>query len=381
MAESVDISSNYAITLFAPDKLATLMKDDPLIGLCPPSGTDFNTVQWEQPENGYGLLSLRGLNGDPAVTSVPGFRRLSMTPGYYGEQVVITEYEMDREREYGTPNEPMDMSKRIGYIQEQVLKRAFDRMRYIISALFRTGRFFVTAVGTQSGTVNNGSLVHADTLDGYASNNVFTPAVNWQTQPTIATPINDLQSWRNTLQLSTDAWFDNRSTLLMNSPSLTSLLNTTQIQSQMRIGPNNNTVAGLKMLNELLEAYNLPKIEVYDENYYETKADAAARTNAQYFMPSYTAIWKAVRKDGVIPAQFQFTRNAALNPPAGVAQNAPGYQWTPNSNALPMANEIRQNLYTIIRYNLMPPKYLIDIGFNGGPAVPYATAFAGINWQ
>ncbi len=371
MAQIVDISSNYELVLFGPDKMAAVAADDALVNLAPPVASEFNIVQWEQPENGYGLLSLRGVDGAPPVTGVPGYRRLSMAPGYYGEKVLISEYEMNTSRDPGSPNDPMDMKKRIGYIQEQILKRAFDRMRYINSMLFRTGKFLVSDA--------TGSITHADTLTGYAASNVFAPAVGWHTNPSTATPIDDMLGWKATLQLSTDAWFDKRATMLMNTPSFNDLQSTNQIRNQIRLD-NNATVAGLSKVNELLKTYDLPQIEVYDENYYPTKADASNRTNATYFMPSQSAIWKGVRKDGAMPAQFQLTRSAIKNPPAGIAQNAPGANWSPPQGRLPMADEFAKALYTIINFQFVPPQYEIDVGFNGGPAVPFATCFAGVSW-
>lgn len=371
MPDTIDIGQNYALSLFGPDKLARIAKDDWLIGLAPPQGTDFNTVRWEMPENGYGLLSLRGPNGQPAVTGVAGFRTMTMSPGYYGEKVLITEKEMNESREFGTPNEPMDIEKRIGYIQESILKRAFDRMRVILSQLFRTGAFLVSD--------DKGAISHADTLDGYASRNVFTPAISWGTSPSTAKPIDDLQGWQAQLQLGTDSVFDENSEIAASTPTINDILQTAQIRNQIKLDYGNVAV-GLPKLNEILKNAGLPAIVRYDEDYYLTKSDAVARTNAQRFLPAGSLIWKGKRKDGVPAANFQLTRSATKNPPAGVAQNSNGYEWTPPGGELSMAEEFRKALYTIIQFKLVPAEYQIDIGFNGGPAVVYPSAYAGISY-
>jgi hypothetical protein len=369
--DSYDISGNFTIQLYGPDKLAQLAKDDALIALCPPAGTDFNQVVWEQPENGYGLLSLRGPNGYPAVTGVPGYRRMTMSPGYYGEKALITEKEMNESREYGTAADPMDVEKRIGYIQEQILKRAVDRMRLIISELFRTGRFVVADPA--------GRTTHADTLDGYASRNVFSPAIQWAANASTAKPIDDLQAWQAALQLGTDSVFDEDSVLLASTPTINDILATNQIRSILKLDYG-ATAVGVKKLNDILVAAGLPRIQRYDEDYFLTEADAKARANAQRFIPAKSLIWKGHRRDGAPPAQFQLTRSATKNPPAGVAQNAPGYKFAPPAGRLPMAAEFEKALYTVIQYQLVPAEYQIDVGFNGGPAVPYATCFAGISY-
>lgn len=371
MPDTYDLSGNFTIQLYGPDKLAQLAKDDALLALCPPAATDAGQVIWEQPENGFGLLSLRGPNGYPAVTGVPGYRRMTMSPGYYGEKTVITEKEMNESREYGTAADPMDVEKRIGYIQEQILKRAFDRMRVIVSALFRTGSFLVVDPA--------GKTSHADTLDGYAARNVFTPAIQWFTNASTAKPIDDLQTWQAALQLGTDSVFDEDSELLCATPTINDILATNQIRSIIKLDYG-ATAVGLKKLNDILVSAGLPKIRRYDDDYYLTEADAKARTNAQRFIPAKSLIWKGYRRDGAPPAQFQLTRSAAKNPPAGVAQNAPGYKWSPPAGRLAMAAEFEKALYTIINYQLVPPEYQIDVGLNGGPAVPFATCFAGISY-
>lgn len=370
MADTYDFSQNFDITLYGPDKLARVMRDDWLVGLAPPSATEYNRVEWEMQENGYGLLSLRGPNGQPKVTNVAGYRRMGMDPGYYGEKVIITEKEMNESREYGTANDPMNIEKRIGYIQESILKRAFDQMRVINSSWARTGAFLITN--------DDGSITHSDTLEGYSSRNVFTPAISWGTSPSTAKPLDDLQLWQSQLQLGTDSVFDENSEIAAATPTINYILQTAQIRSQIKLDYG-NTAVGLPKLNDILNAAGLPKIVRYDEDYYSTKALATARTGATRFIPTGSLIWKGKRKDGALAAQFQLTRSATKNPPAGIAQNASGSEWS-LPGGMPMAEEFRKALYTIIQYRLVPAQYEVDIGFNGGPAVIYPSAFAGISF-
>ncbi len=237
--------------------------------------------------------------------------------------------------------------------------------------LLRTGQFV---------NVNaSGSVTHADTLDGYAARNVFSPSIGWAANPATATPIDDLQGWRNALQLGTDSRFDENSKLLCSSPTVTDILATAQIRSQIKV-EYGNTVAGLKKLNGLLNSYNLPNIEVYDKDYYTTKALAAARTGATRHIPAKTLVWKGYREDVNIYGEFQLMRSAIKNPPGGIAQNAPGYDLKRRPGTGGMAGAIAEGMYTIIQYTLIPAQYSIDIGFNGGPAVKYPSAFAGISY-
>lgn len=366
MPDTFTLGQNYDVTGIAPDMLATVMEDDWLMNLAPPKFSDTSLVVWEMPENGYGLLSLKGEGAHPDVTDVPGYRRMTMAPGYYGETVLIKEDEMNNAREIGSTHEPMDIEKRVGYIQEQIVKRSFDRMRTLVSALARTGQFLVTRT--------DGAVTHTDTLEGYSSRNVFTPGVSWSLSGT-ATPIDDLQTWRNQLQLGTDSRFDENSELGMSSPTLTDLLATAQVRSQIKIDYG-NSVASLKKLNELLAGYNLPKIVLYDDSYYATKAAAVARTGAVRFIPAKSFIWKGYRKDSSPVAEFQLTRNSVKDAMAGDAQLAPGYEWAPKGRTA-VGGEIAKGMYTLLQRQLIPAQYRVDIGFNGGIAVKYPSAWAG----
>ncbi len=72
MPETIDLSQNYEIGLIGPDKMTTLIEDDALLACAPPTYSDTGLVVWEQPENGYGLLSMRGQGGVPDTTKDPG---------------------------------------------------------------------------------------------------------------------------------------------------------------------------------------------------------------------------------------------------------------------------------------------------------------------
>ena len=72
------LAQNYDIDLILPDLMFDEMDlgsgKDPILDLLPLVYEDFDMVKWNQYENGFGLLSHRGLGGTPDVVPVPGFR-------------------------------------------------------------------------------------------------------------------------------------------------------------------------------------------------------------------------------------------------------------------------------------------------------------------
>lgn len=363
MADVFNLSQNYEIDLIVAEYMADVMDGDPLLELLPLAYQDTDQVVWEQPENGYGLLSLRGLNGEPDVAPVTGFRRYAMAPGYYGERVVIDETEMTRARQPGTPNEAVDHEWLIGWRMQQETVKAFNQVRNIIANLLLYGKFLNRKA--------NGAITHADSIAGY---NSLSPAAGWAASPSTATPVDDLLGWKNTLQTGTSSRFGKESRLLMQTATLNDLFATTQLRTLFKI-EYGNTPLGLDGVNTILAGFELPQIVVYDEGYFPTAADAANRTNFQRFLPPKAVIWAGARPRGQTLGQFYFTRNLVNRPPVGTAPDAP--ERAADTDRLPWA----EGLYTLLEYHRMPPKYVIDIGFNGGPAIRYPSAVAGITYS
>jgi hypothetical protein len=363
VSDVFNLSQNYEIDLIVAEYMYDAMDGDALIELLPLAYQDADQVVWEQPENGYGLLSLRGLNGEPDVAPVTGFRRYAMSPGYYGERVVIDETEMTKARQPGTPNEAVDHEWLIGWRMQQETVKAFNQVRNIIAALLLTGKFL--------NRKPNGAVTHADSIAGF---NSLSPATGWAASPSTATPIDDLLGWKNALQTGTSSRFGKGSKLLMQTGTLNDLFATAQIRTLFKI-EYGNTPLGLDGVNAILAGFELPQIEVYDEGYYPDVASAAARTNFVRFLPAKSIIWAGVRPKGQTLGQFYFTRNLINRPPVGEVMDS--REQAADLERMPWA----EGIYTLLEYHRMPPKYVVDIGFNGGPAIRYPSAVAGITYS
>lgn len=362
MPNTRTLSQNYEIELAVAELMNDVAADDPLLSVFPLGWCDADELIWDQPENGYGLLSLRGLNGEPNIAPVTGFRKLKMTPGYYGETVEIDETEMTKAREPGSPNNPIDLKWILGYRTEQQVSKAFNQIRYLAAQLGIFGKYYVTRPG--------GGAVHADSIAGF--NGLVASA--WHTSPTTATPINDLLGFKNTLQTGTSSRFGKDSTLFMQTAAYNDLVETTDIRTVFKI-QYGNTPLGLEGLNHILAGFDLPKIQIYDEGYYLTPSDAQNRVNFQRFLPTLSAMWVGTRPKGVPCGNFLFTRNMLNQPPEG---ETPQYKWSKGDlERMPWA----QGLATMLEFFRKPPRYELDVWFNGGIAVKYPSAIAGLTWS
>lgn len=361
MPDTYNLTQNYAIDVILEEYLLVNSGRDPLLALLPMGYEDTSKVVWDQPENGYGLLSLRGLGGTPDVTGIAGSRQYSLEPGYYGEKVVFHEKQLTLSRELGTPNEPASLDWFVSNGMRQLSRRALDQARNIISKLFRLGRYDIRS--------RDGRVQHADSIENY---NVLVPGTSWSNYAA-ATPIDDLLLWKNQLQTGTSSKFGKESTLIAQTATINDLLQCSQIRSafKMKFG---SSPLGLDGMNDILNGFELPKIEVYDEGYYDTEANAIARTGFIRHIPAKSLIWAGTRPEGVPIGKFVLTRNLVNKPPIG---NMPDLRYDNNSGQV--KGSLSEGLYTLLEYYQKPPVRLeLDIGFNGGPAIRYPSAAAGI---
>ncbi len=360
MANSYNLSDNYALDLISAEYLQDpVAASDPLLKLLPMQFKDTAKVKWDQPENGYGLLSARGLNSKPDITGVAGFKEYSMDPGYYGEQTIIDEKQMTVQREPGTIADPIEMDYLISNSVKQLTRRLLDRVRYIIGLLFYSGKFFVQN--------NEGSVVHTDAIENF---NLLTPSTPWSSASS-AVPIDDMLGWQYTLQTGTSSVFDESTTILMSDLTINDLLATTQIRNVFKLQYGSSPL-GLKGMNDILNGFGLPSIQRYNEGYYPTQADGIAHTNFTRFLPYKKIIWAGKRPEGVPIGNFLLTRNMINKAPVG---GAPDLSYD-NSNA---KGGLAEGIYTLLKYvHEVPVRMELDIGFNGGPAVRYPSSIAGI---
>lgn len=378
MTEQIVLTQNYDIDVILPELMFEEMNDvgeDPLLKALPLSyDGNADMVKWDQYENGYGLLSLRGLGGEPNVVPVPGIRQYAVAPGYYGERAVLDETEMTKGRQPGTPNLAIDPTERIAILTQYQAEKSVNRIRRTIADLLRTGEF--------TNVSPSGGVVHQDRIENYQSitiNNNTLPKTGlqlgpgWRSNPTTAQPLNDLMKIKTELEFGTSSEFGPNSTLLVNPAVQTDLLATKQVQETYkdRFGA---SIASFEQLDQLLLGLGLPKLVPYKKGFYPTVTDAVNRVNFTRIIPDKWMIWLGTRPKGQKLGRFQLTRNLGVSPPDGVPDEPTRVNYR---KELEWAEGIYMQLRWVPR---MPFRYEFDVGFNGGPVVYFGSAAAGITY-
>lgn len=344
-----------------------LSSDDPLLKAIPPSYVDADKVQYDQYEDSWGVLPLRGLNGSPQVLQMPGFRRYQFDPGYFGGATQLLESEITSSVQPGTLADTLDVSDRLGKLYLDMATLVVSQFRNLIGTVLTTGTISLTD-----------ALGNAFSYQ-IPSFRTYTPGTGWSASPTTATPISNLITQKPVLEKGTSTKFGKDSMLLMNSNTLAYFFNTTQVQSTYRAEYGSSFIgldsAGdLPGCNKLLQGFDLPQIVVYDYGYFPTLAAAQARTYASwtYIIPTGNAIWLGARK-GQQVGQMQLTRHAGLVETAG-AKKYPQVNAENESEA-----EIAKGLYVRTHYhNRMPHRFDLEVGFNGSPVLWYDDAACGV---
>lgn len=371
--DAYTLAQNYDIDLILPDLMyeggaGNPVAADPLLELAPLGYEDYDQIFWEQFENGFGLSSLRGLGNAPDVSTVPGSRRYGVSPGYYGDRYIYDETEMTRDREKGTPNEPVDFEERLAkQIVPFAAAKFLNRVRQTISDFFLTGVFRNVGKG--------GAVVHSDRIENYRTFsplNDSTTGPGWAADPDNATPINDLQYWQAQLELGTDSEFGPDTKLLFNPTVQVDFFRTRQVREVFK-GKYGASVTP-DTIQAFVTEYGLPQFHIYKKNYYATEALAKARTGATRVIPNKSLIWVGKRPMGQKIARFVLTRNVPLNMLKGGAMapltsRAVGeYPW---AKGLGISLKLKDEL---------PWHYQLDLWFNGGIRADYPSAVAGITY-
>jgi hypothetical protein len=344
--------------------------NDPLLSALPFGYVDADKIKYDQFEDPYGLIPMRGIDHAPEVVQMPGYRTYQIDPGYFGLATQLRESEVTSERQPGTLADPLDVSDRLGKLMMDGAAMVTSRFRKSIGDLLSTGTLTITGTAGQ---------VFQYAADGYRT---LSPGTGWQAAPTTATPITDLLGWQATLQKGSSSRFGADSVLLCNSNVIVDLFKTTQVQSTYKATYGSSIIGldgkgDLKGLNEILQGFDLPKIVRYDKGYFPTLADAKARTTANwvYAVANKSLVWIGTRPKGQQLGQFQLTRHAGLVETAG-ANRYPTLNVENESVA-----EIAKGIYVRAHYhNRMPHHYDLEIGFNGCPVLWYGSAAAGISY-
>jgi hypothetical protein len=378
VADALNLTQNFNVDLVLPEVMWDEMSDtgtDPILAALPLVHEKEDLLLWDQYENGYGLLSGRGLGGTPDVTPAPGLRRYAVAPGYYGERAVLEETEMTKSRDPGTANLPAKPEERIAVMTQYQAEKSVNRVRQTSADLLRTGKFVNRSA--------SGAVVHTDQIENYTaitampgytlpkSGRVLGPS--WRSDPGNARPLTDLDYVKYELELGTSSEFGQDSELVVNPDVLIDLLNTRQVQEVYK-GQYGASVSGPADLERLFLGRGLPKLVPYKKGYFPTLADAVARTNFTRILPSGGMVWLGVRPKGQKLGKFVLTRNLGIDPPTGAKES-------PYKVAHRSELAWAEGIYILLEYiPKMPFRFELDVGLNGGPVVHFGSAAAGLNY-
>ena len=362
----------HALGILMPDYMrrAITTSGDPLLKAFPIGYVDSDQVVYDQWENNYGLTPLRGLGSVPDVVKFNGWKRYTVQPAYWGQTTFLTEEEITKGVQPGTLADPMKPADRLTLIAVDSSVMLLNRIRQLVSGQLATG-----VIDIQDAQGRRFQYQ----IEGY-SNQLKVPSTAWFTNATTATPIQDTLAWKAQLQKGTDSRFGFGSKWLMNSNTLAEFFGISQIISTYKLDYG-ASILGLAKYNEQVagdsdkKGFVLPQIEIYDEGYYPTAADAIAKTNWTYFVPNRTILWIGTRPDGQQLGQFQLTRHAGLVDTEGTGRYP----------SVPVTDEdttgIGQGLYVRAHYhNKQPHQFEFELGANGLPVVFYPSSFAAISY-
>jgi len=275
----------------AQEKTPRLIADRPIFQILPIETAEEDLLEWEQEDNYTGLQGVRGLNGLPSRVSRVGAKGYLMRPGYYGEFGVIDENELTRRRDYGTFGTPIDLSKLVMKIQDQLLVRRFDRIELI--------GWNLVANGTFSTTDKAGNVVHTDSF----TLQTFTAGVTWATVAT-ATPLADFRAIK-LLGRGKGVTFGAGARVYMNQVTYNNMIaNTNAADLYGRRTDGLSTVNNLGDFNRLLAGDDLAQIAIYDEGYLDDTGTFVP------FIGNGKAIAIGKRTAGQVIGNYRMTRNA-----------------------------------------------------------------------
>jgi len=342
MVDQFIYPTNAELMEIQRDLLPDLEADDVLLSLFPDRYTGNNEVIWEQEDNKYGAMQVRGLNGKPGLVTKGGVNQFKMRPGYYGDYYKFDEQELTECRKVGTFGDTVDLSEQVVKKQQLLMERRLDRKRQTISDLMRLGVF--------SNVTSSGNAVHSDSF----SLTTLVPGTAWSNTAT-ATPLKDLRTWKAQYSRNTSSNFGKTSQLIANTVSINNILNNTNANDlggkRVELGMTLNTVEDI---NKLLAANDLPQLVEYNKSIQRSPDD---RTLFDMIVPDSDFIWVGSRPNGQRVGEFQGTYN--VNSAQGEKDGIYSKVIDRGENTVPRSIEVHH-------------------GYNGGLAVYYPTAIVAI---
>lgn len=352
--------------------------NDPLLSCMPFKYTDASFVKWDQYQDPYGLIPLRGVDGAPNLVRMPGLKTYEAAPGFYGLATQLRESELLFERQPNTVADPLDISDRLGKLVLDASTMVVSRFRQTAADLLVTGEF--------TNTNSSGELSHHYEVENYqtfAPANDGTTGPGWAADPENADPIGDLIYWQTSkLNKGTSADFGKASQILCNPTVVNDIWKCKSVRNafKSKFGasilrgevPN---LDGDQSLNALFIGMGLPPLVVYNKGYFETigEAESADADDFTFAIADKSLIWIGVRPKGQQIGSWMLTRNAGLVEPS-VNYDAVGIENEQKA-------EIAQGIYVNSHFNnRMPHHYEIEMGFNACPVLFYRRATAGITY-
>jgi hypothetical protein len=215
---------------------------------------DADILAWELWDNYTGLLSVRGLGGDPPRVKPVGSKRFQMPPGYYGEFTLLDEAELTRRAQLGSFVDLINIDDLVYRQQEFLRQRSYDRQELMGWTLLATGTFSVPGP--------SGAVLHTDSY----TTQTFTSAVPWATVAT-ATPLADFRS-AQLLGRGRGVDFGAQAVAYMNRTTWNSFIanqNNADLYGRRQAGF--GTFNNITQVNELLQGDDLPAVKIMDRGY------------------------------------------------------------------------------------------------------------------
>ncbi len=300
-APTYDLPSSWDLSLLAQEYIAPMtLAGDPIFKYCPIITKNTDTIEWEQPDNYFGLMQARGVDGPFNTIQKAGEKRYLMSPGYYGESVFISERDITTRRQLGNYNEPEALASQIARQTMFLTTRMVQRFAASVWALFGTGSYTVTD--------SNGTTTVSDTVT--LTTTTFS---SWENAG--ATPLKDLRSV-TPMAKGKGCLFNSKAVCFINESTKNDLLNnaaSTDLGGKLvyQTGAAVN-VTDIGQVNGVLNGADLPTVVSWDGGYFANKAAANSGDFSQFttYIPNKTAIIIGYRPTGEPLANLVQTRNA-----------------------------------------------------------------------
>lgn len=317
-----------------PVMVGELTLNDPIFDQLPIGNARTFDVFWDQRDSYRGLMQWRGLDGTPRPAPRLGARRYQMSPGVFGEKIVINEVEMTKRASWGTWAEMMDVGAIVREAQDQLINRHVNRMRYLMWTLVTTGAYVL--IDPDTGAINDYSAYTPQTV---------TASVPWATVAT-ATPLANFRAVK-LLARGQSAVFNSKAVAMMNTTTANNLYanqNANDMGGKKKEGGGN--LSGMADYNKILLGEDLPQVMEFDEGYLDDSG------TFQLWIPNNVVVVFGARQNNARLGGFDYTVNAtnadrSSRPYVRVVPLGMGEDEAP------------------------PPRIEVHRGFNGGPKIFY----------